>query len=375
MTGPMLDRLQIAGYRSIEECDLRLGRVNVVVGSNGAGKSNLLSALGLLGSMVNRSLQQVVEQSGGPATLLRGGPKVTKRLRLHATFGQSAYEVVLARDARDHLTFKSEICFFSKPMVERSYQAIFGTRHLESGLGFATRLFPDDPSLYVNERILCAAMSSWQVFRAVVTGPDAGMKQYQRVGDNVVLRPDASNLAPFLYRLLEESPGHVQRIAAAVRLVDPVFDRLHLAADPLDPEQIRVEWKQPRKRSSAPLHALSDGTLRFLALSTLLLQPNPPTMVLMDEPELGLDPVALGILAAMVRDVSASRQVVLATQSPTLLDHVDPADLIVAEHRDGATTVHRPEQAALRSSIEERSLGQWWIQHLLDGAPGRDSTP
>lgn len=103
MTGPMLDRLQIAGYRSIEECDLRLGRVNVVVGSNGAGKSNLLSALGLLGSMVNRSLQQVVEQSGGPATLLRGGLKVTKRLRLHATFGQSAYEVVLA-EHRDGAT-------------------------------------------------------------------------------------------------------------------------------------------------------------------------------------------------------------------------------------------------------------------------------
>jgi predicted ATPase len=362
MPGRQLDRLQIAGYKSIAECDLRLRRLNVLVGPNGAGKSNLISALGLLGSLVNESLQLAVGRAGGASTLLHGGPKATSRLSLTTTFGRNAYEATLIPGAQDDLLFEHEICYFQGPGYDRPYNVSLGAGHRESGLRQGA----------VRERVAAhclAAMASWRVFHFHDTSAQAGAKQKQPIGDNSELRPDASNIAPFLFRLQETAPEHFERISDAIRLVAPFFEGFQLAPDRLNPERIQLEWKQRGSDAYFNGHSLSDGTLRFICLSTLLLQPEPPSLIIVDEPELGLHPFAITQLADMFRGTSTEHQLLVSTQSVTLLNQLDPEDIIITEQHAGATTFQRPDWDALNAWLDEYSVGELWEKNVLGGRP------
>src|SRR5262245_18722517 len=119
--GRRLNTLHIEGYKSIRELRLDLGALNVLVGPNGAGKSNLVSAFGLLGSIVNGDLQLSVARAGGALTMLHGGPKETSRLLLHATFGPNQYEAALTLGAQDDFIFEQEIVYFQGDRYPRPW--------------------------------------------------------------------------------------------------------------------------------------------------------------------------------------------------------------------------------------------------------------
>ncbi len=364
MTGRTLDRIEIHGYKSIAACNLALRPLNVLVGPNGAGKSNFISAFGLLGSIVNGDLQLAVGRAGGASTLLHGGPKATRRLTLHPHFGVNQYVASLVPAADDNLIFEREICYFHGSGHESPYDIQIGSGHRESKLHESAEANPGR----VADHCL-SAMESWRVFHFHDTSPSAGAKQKQQIGDDVALRPDAANLAPFLFRLQRSHPDHYRRIRDSVRLVAPFFRDFRLDPDRMNPGRIQLEWAQEGSDAYLNAHALSDGTLRFICLSTLLLQPDPPSVIVIDEPELGLHPFAIAQLADMFRSATTSHQLIVSTQSVTLLNQLDPEDIIVTEQRGGESSFERPDWQALQSWLDEYAIGELWEKNVLGGRP------
>lgn len=161
---------------------------------------------------------------------------------------------------------------------------------------------------------------AWAVYHVHDTGRTAPPKQSGRVNDNERLHSDAGNLAAFLYLLHEKHPRSYDLICRTVQRIFPRFGDFALRPNPMSPDTIRLEWRERGEEHLFGPHQLSDGTLRFMCLATLLLQPALPTTVIIDEPELGLHPRALGVLAGLVRSAAAKTQVILTTQSVTLLD-------------------------------------------------------
>ncbi len=199
------------------------------------------------------------------------------------------------------------------------------------------------------------------------------MRKTAKVDDNDYLRPDGSNLAAFLYYLREKYESTYSLIQRTVQRVTPFFDDFRLKPRKLHPDDIRLEWRHKRSDQYFDASSLSDGTLRFIALTTLLLQPEKyrPSVILVDEPELGLHPYAIEMLAALVRQASATTQVIVSTQSSLLLDHFEPEDVLVANRVDGATQLTRLESVRLTKWLEDYSLGQLWEKNEFGGRPLR----
>ena len=153
--------------------------------------------------------------------------------------------------------------------------------------------------------------------------------------------------------------------------VAPFFDEFLLEPLRLKPDDIKLEWRHKRSDQYFDASSLSDGTLRFIALATLFLQPEEfrPSVILVDEPELGLHPYALEMLAALIRQASVATQVIVSTQSSLLLDHFHPEDVLVADRVDGGTKLTRLEPKPLAKWLEDYSLGQLWEKNEIGGRP------
>ncbi|MFA7013683.1 MAG: AAA family ATPase, partial [Desulfobacterales bacterium] len=117
---------------------------------------------------------------------------------------------------------------------------------------------------------------------------------------------------------------------------------------------------------------LSDGTIRFICLAAALLQPSPPATVVIDEPELGLHPFALDVLAGLFRDASERTQLVVSTQSAGLLNHFEPDDVIVVDRELGASRFRRLDASSLAAWLEDFSLGELWQKNVFDGGPSHE---
>lgn len=357
-----LDSIEIEGYRSIKKAKLRLEQINILIGANGAGKSNLVGVLGLLGDLVENKLQLHVGRRGGADALLHFGVKKTKQLRIKVTFGVNDYEAVMEPSVKDRLIFASEKAYFRG---ERPYVEALGEGHKESGLDEAAADRPNKVADHVLK-----AMRGWKVFQFHDTSPTAGMKQKHAIGDNRTLQADGSNVAAVLYGLKKKKPSKKYRaIVDAVRAVAPFFDDFILERDELDPNVIQLEWRHKSEPAYFDANSLSDGTLRFICIATLLLQPNKPSVIVIDEPELGLHPAAIVQLAALLRIAAHDSQVIISTQSVTLLDQFASEDIIVVERSDGQSVFERLAKDQVRGWLDDYSLGELWLKNVLGGRP------
>lgn len=376
---PALESIEVEGYKSIRAAKIDLGPVNVLIGANGAGKSNLLGVFGLLADLADQRLQLHIGRQGGADAILHFGRKKTSLLRIRTRFGFAAYEAVLIPSAGDTLVFENEVAW-SGPLLGLPYpdvshldeDAVRATGeplgpggHKETGLGsVGERGVPS-----AGEQPVAAAMRGWRRFHFHDTGASAPAKQKRKLDDNRALRAEGDNLAPFLFAQKTAAPGAYRRIVEAVRAVAPFFDDFVLAPDAVNPDVIQLAWRHRTDDALFTADSLSDGTLRFICLATLLLQPELPSLIVIDEPELGLHPFAITQLAALVRAAASKTQVVVATQSVTLLDQFDAGEVIVAERSNGASTFRRLDEAVLDDWRQEYSLGELWLKNVLGGRP------
>src|SRR5690606_7115574 len=218
-----------------------------------------------------------------------------------------------------------------------------------------------------------SSIASWKVFHFHDTSDTAGVKRLGSLQDNEYLRPDASNLAAYLYRLSEEHPEVLDQIRKTIRLAIPFFDDFVLKPRKLksEEEQIRLLWRQKDSDYSLWPSQLSDGSIRFICLVTALLQPDPPSTIIIDEPELGLHPYAITLLGALIRSAAMRTQVIISTQSVPLLNEFEIEDLIVVEREEGGSVFKRLAEADFTSWLEDYSIGELWEKNVLGGRPSR----
>ena len=354
--------LTVSGYKSIRELkNFPLNNLNVLVGANGAGKSNFISLFRLLNEMYEQQLQLYVQKQGGPDALLHFGRVTSDRLHAEFYFSANGYKFDLVPTSDNRLVFELEQSWFGGVFYKTSSSSTLGTGHTESKLKDAK----DRYSPYVR-----GSVSNWRVYHFHDTSDTAKVKQRHAANDNLRLKPDAANLAAYLRMLKEKHAAEYQRIIETIRLVMPFFD--DFVHRPGDPEYVELEWKQKGKPDTPfKAHMLSDGSLRFICLATLLLQPVSllPDTILIDEPELGLHPYAITVLVDIFKQVAEDRQLIVSTQSVELVNELSPQDVVVVDQEDGASTFRRYTEEELSGWLQEYSMGEIWKRNILGGRP------
>jgi len=370
-----LNKLTIKGFKSIRSLvDFELTNLNVLIGSNGAGKSNFIDFFRLLRAMMKlplpdlsiSTLKTYIAKGGGSDAFLFNGPKVTKQIEVKMLFGINGYRFDLAPTAEETFFIVNESRLYvggesgwwtmgsgqqtPELLAEIDEKGVSGHRSIAS---------------YIYDSIF-----SWRIYHFHDTSANAPVRRSEVVDDCEYLRFDAANIAPFLLNLQQNHVKIYQHIIETIRLVTPFFDDFILKLDAN--EKVRLRWRQ--KGSDYPLtaHHLSDGTLRFICLTTALLQPKPPSTFIIDEPELGLHPYAIEILAELIKATSKKEQLVISTQSPALVDCFKPEDIVVVNRKDGASTFQRLNSDELSSWLKDYSLGDLWRKNIVLGGPAHE---
>jgi len=355
-----LKTLSIQNYKSIRDQTLELGRLNILIGGNGSGKSNLISVFRFLRELVSQNLAGYTLQKGGADSLLYFGRRTSPEMSLNILFEESGiengYRVVLSGSDEDALFVKMEEATYRDashvaPKVEHLSGNVPEAMidRVSAGVGF-----------YVARNL-----RSYRVYHFHDTSDLAAMKSFCSVDDNRYLREQSDNLAAMLYLLQERSAKDFSLIESTIRQVAPFFERFLLAPSRHNPEKIRLEWKEKGSDAYFNATALSDGTLRFICLATLLLQPDLPSLIILDEPELGLHPAAIQLLAAMLSSASTRTQIIVATQSVTLVNQFEPKDIWTVEREDGQSVFRRLDEPAIEGWLEDYSLGELWEKNVL----------
>lgn len=360
--------IEIYGYKSIAECKLPLRDINVLIGANGAGKSNFISVFRLLNNLVQENLQNFVAQEGGASRLLHFGRQVTEELSFKFSFGENGYSCMLQPTDDDNLFFAEEVVSFwrksqgySQPYIEHLQT---GTR--ETGLIDTSKA---SKKVGIADHVI-RSFTSWQVYHFHDTSRSAKVKQTGDIEDNKFLRHDASNLAGFLFFLSQKHSKQYQKIVRTVRLIAPFFKDFVLEPSRLNENKIRLEWIQEGSDNYLDASQFSDGTLRMISLATLLLQPNPPATIIIDEPELGLHPYAIEILSSLLKAASSISQIIISTQSVPLVDTFDASDIVVVNQKDGISRFERLQEESLDIWLQDYSLGEIWAKNLIGARPG-----
>jgi predicted ATPase len=252
----------------------------------------------------------------------------------------------------DRLIFSEESCWFFHGVYTSEHQQPLGSGHQESRLPETAKKYP--VAKYVHD-----GLTSWKVYHFHDTSDSAHVKNTGAINDDLYLRPDAG-LAAFLYRLKKTKSAHYEMIRDTIRLVAPFFDDFILRPRPENENTIQLEWRERGSDYPFLAHHLSDGTLRFMCLATLLLQPDLPSTILIDEPELGLHPYAINVLGSLMRSAATRTQIIVSTQSVSLVDQFDPEDLLIVERRDQATVIERLDPKRLSRWLKRYSLGELW---------------
>ncbi|MBF0133439.1 MAG: AAA family ATPase [Magnetococcales bacterium] len=370
-----IKKLSISGCKSIRDLkEFELRDLNIIIGANGTGKSNLVQVFQLLVAMTRKNLQKFILENGGADNFLHNGLKNTPAIRIELEFASHSDYAQGPNFYRFELTPTVEETFLVRE--ERKHGTTswrsYGPPSPESRLHDER----DEKSVTGGGRwngvghFIYESISRWIVYHFHDTSATAPMRRSEIVEDNQVLRHNGGNIAPFLLRLKNDPSlrSYYQEIVHATRLVIPFFDDFRL--DVLmfgDAEKVKLSWQQ--KGSDFPMqpYHLSDGSIRFICLATALLQPFPPSAIVIDEPELGLHPEAIAILAELIRAAAKRTQILVATQSPSLLNEFTIEDIIVVNRHDGQSTFARLNHADYNEWLEEYSVGELWTKNVIDG--------
>ena len=366
-----IKKLSIAGFKSIRELkDLELKNLNILIGANGAGKSNFIQVFRMLMAMSQKNFQKFILENGGADNFLYNGPKVTESIssefefESHSSYkrGNNQYRFTLIPTVEESFLVSEE-----REYVTTSPRSYGGPSPESRLYDFRDERSFDDKYNGVGYFVY-QSISRWMVYHFHDTGNNAPMRRSEIIEDKRMLRNNASNIAPFLLSLKEEYSRNYDEIVNAIRIVMPFFDDFTLDTFKMgEAEKVKLTWKQ--KGSDYPMqpYHLSDGSIRFICLATVLLQPRPPSTIIIDEPELGLHPEAIALLAELIQGAAQRTQVIISTQSPALIDYFSIEDIIVVNRKDGASTFERLKEADFNVWLEEYSVGDLWRKNVIVG--------
>ncbi|MCI0665853.1 MAG: AAA family ATPase [Acidobacteria bacterium] len=391
-----IKQLDVKGFRSLKDVSWRPGDLNVVIGQNGTGKSNLLRMLELISASAQGRLSKYIESAGGINAILWDGVASSISFCLKVRAGElpieweESYEVEIDDWLFDIPQVKREtwVSNKEKPNGEEPYvatvidrsskQILFNGEQLSSA-----KTVPDEETLLslINSLSFEAkqpgASLDTAVFRQRLAGitvyHDLDVGQNSRIRQSAVpsferrIEPDGQNLVPVLHTLYTGDREFKRNIDSAMHAAFG-SDYEEIVFPPASDRRIqfRVRWKNLKREQ--PAADLSDGTLRFLLLLTALITPEPPMVIAIDEPETGLHPAMLPIIAEFAMEAASRTQIVFTTHSPQFLDAFTDAKptTTVAKWENGETTLHTLEGEDLAYWLEDYSLGRLFQSGQLE---------
>lgn len=372
-----LKKVHIEGFKSLgKKIELDFGNITVLLGANGSGKSNFVSFFRMVNHISSGALQKFVGESGMAGSLLHFGSDRTRTIQFGFEFESGdwtdVYEAALSFYAPDGL-------FFTEERV--SAQQVGHPNPLRETLQSAgqreSQLDADNaPTVACQKarRVISAMLRGCRVYQFHNTAPAAPLRTSCYIEQGAYLRGDGGNLPAFLLSMKNREPAHYRRIVRAVREMVPQFRDFVLLPGVRDETRILLNWIGERgEECMFGPHQLSDGSLRFIALAALLLQPeaNLPDVIILDEPELGLHPAAIQSLAGMVDTASQNCQVLLATQSAALASQFDPESIRIVDYDQSthSSTFTPLPLDRLKAWLEDYSIAELWDKNILGGRP------
>lgn len=361
-----LEEISIRGFKSLKNVEtLKLPPLAVLIGANGSGKSNFIHFFEMIGWMLrSRRLQDFILTNGGADDVLFQGNRVTPRmsaeLRIKTAAGFNDYKFSLTHVAGDRLMFSEEAYRYSNTKdfkTLRSWSSL-PVPYMESGIPAASQSSK-------TAKVVMNLLQNCTVYQFHDTSARANIKSLWDISDNSWLRSDGANLAPVLYRLLEKDLLRYKLICRQIERVLPSFRDFQL--QPVN-EKIHLRWSGKYSEKTFGANLTSDGSLRLFCLFTLLNLPTEvlPDILFLDEPELGLHPHAITLLGAMIKRVATSRQVIVATQSPLLVDCFELDNIIVADNVEGATEFKSMDRARYSDWLESEFLpSEIWLKDAV----------
>lgn len=348
-----MDYIEIEGYKSIEELKLELAPINILIGANGSGKSNFISFFEFLNRLYEQNLQEYVALKGGEEKFLFQGSKVTTEISAYLSFNNNVngYSFTLGNAEQGFIVAKEDLYFRGNPWSMAAFAKEAKVKTNKKGR-----------ARYVN-----AYLNSYRKYHFHDTGKSSAFNKMSHIdNDSYYLYEEGGNLAAFLFYINISYEIEYRRIIKTIQSIAPYFSDFYF--QPNDNGFMRLAWRDKYSSTIYGANDLSDGTIRFIALTTLFLQPELPSSIIIDEPELGLHPVAIAKLAGMIKSVAhKGTQVILATQSADLVNHFEPEDVITVDQVDGASEFNRLTEETYDDWLMDYSLGDLWQRNIIQG--------
>lgn len=368
-----LKKIKISGFKSISgdkdnSLNLDLSDINIIIGPNGAGKSNLISFFKMLNNMMTGAFQTFVGQNGYAENFFHFGSKKTSIIHTDLEFTNSKnkdiYSFSLVKAVQDSLIFSTE-------------SIIWNDKKHELASGQKESYLLSDKAIYTSEKIVKLILSNCRAYQFHDTSDASHIRNSTQIDNNRRIMSDGGNIAAYLYMLKNKTPlyqKYYNRIIERIRFVIPQFNDFILEPETLNEEYIKLRWTEKGENEyTMGSNQLSDGSIRFIALATLFLQPPEllPNVIIIDEPELGLHPQAIDILASMIKVAAQHSQIIVATQSARLIDSFNPEQIIVAQYNNikKCSEFRKLKSEELSDWLKEYSLSELWDKNVLGGQP------
>jgi predicted ATPase len=376
-----INRIKISGFRRLKEIDLPARPFMVLIGANGVGKTSFLDAFALLSASAAGNPNQSLSRFGGvPSLLTRGVSEEISFLVDMDVPGHNPLEYEL------HLALKGTGYAISREVLSqyRGYPDPF--KHIDSTDGDIRyyeleegRLLRPNwehnpletslsqvPKMFRQPEELRRMLATVTQYHALDVGPRAPVKMPQSMKPATLPGPVGEDLVPYLYYLRESDPTRFEGILDAVKSLFPDFEGLNFP--PVADGMLAMTWKDRRFHKPFHAHEMSEGTLRFLWLTSLLQSPHLSTVTMIDEPEVSMHPELLSLLADLMREASKRTQLVVATHSDRLIRFLRPEEVVVMDvEEDGSATAAWADSLDLDQWLAEYSLDEVWRLGRMGG--------
>jgi predicted ATPase len=389
----IFETIYVHGFRRLYDVDLKLKPLNVVIGANGSGKTSLLDVFSLLASSASGRLKETMSDLSGIdanlTNLLTAKGDKARFMAFHLTMGVQGHNPIEYRIALSPVGVGYEISDETltqrrddKPQPFKHIHAHHGdVRYFEQNNTTRKGLVRPNwdynqtesalsqvPKMFREPEDFRKRLASSTHYHVLDVSRRAPVRLPQQMRDAQLPGHDGEDLVSCLYTIRETDPDRFETIEASLRAGFPDFERLNFP--PVAAGTLAMTWKDRTSKNPFYMHQLSEGTLRFLWLATLLQSPGLTAVTMIDEPEVSLHPELLSLLADLLREASQRTQLIVATHADRLIRFLKPSEVVTIDvNEDGAAEATRADEHDLEKWLEEYTLDEVWRMGRIGARP------